>query len=295
MPNKMKYLKTPHERKSAALTTAIAILLLLIFSLVGLKYYDPPIEFGMEVNFGATSQGKGNKALAKPASSPKKVQVAPTPVKAEKTVKKSVSTPKKLLTQREASVPVAEKPKPKPKAPTSQKKVKKQTPEPTPKKEKKPDPVPEPPKPKVDDKTKSVLSNMLNAKKPPTKSKEGEGNDTVSGNKGKITGNPYASSYYTKAGLGGAGQGYGLRGRNLKSNGSVTQECNEEGIVVVRIRVNQNGEVVEAEAGVKGSTNVHPCLLAPAKQTAFLHQWFPDANAPDVQVGFVVVNFKLGE
>jgi len=26
-----------------------------------------------------------------------------------------------------------------------------------------------------------------------------------------------------------------------------------------------------------------------------LHQWFPDADAPSVQVGFVVVNFKLSE
>ena len=46
-------------------------------------------------------------------------------------------------------------------------------------------------------------------------------------------GNPYASSYYSKAGLGGNGAGYGLNGRSLQSNGAVTQECNEEGTVVV--------------------------------------------------------------
>jgi colicin import membrane protein len=46
---------------------------------------------------------------------------------------------------------------------------------------------------------------------------------------------------------------------------------------------------------VKGSTNVHPCLLEPARKTAFLHQWFPDDKAPDSQVGFVVINFKLSE
>ena len=84
-----------------------------------------------------------------------------------------------------------------------------------------------------------------------------------------------------------------MNGRNLESKGSVKPECNEEGKVVVKIIVNKIGNVINAEAGVKGSTNVHPCLLEPAKKTAFLHKWFPDDNAPDSQTGFVVVNFKL--
>ena len=65
--------------------------------------------------------------------------------------------------------------------------------------------------------------------------------------------------------------------------------------MVVRITVDQQGNVVNAEPGVKGSTNVHPCLLTPARKTALLHKWFPDANAPSKQVGFVVINFKLSE
>mgnify|MGYP000365260893 CR=1 FL=1 len=59
--------------------------------------------------------------------------------------------------------------------------------------------------------------------------------------------------------------------------------------------VDKNGSVIAAEAGVKGTTNSHPCLLEPAKKTAFMHKWFSDSNAPSKQVGFVVVNFKLGE
>ena len=86
-----------------------------------------------------------------------------------------------------------------------------------------------------------------------------------------------------------------MNGRNLKNQGSVTQECNQEGVVVVRITVDKSGTVVLAEAGVKGTTNSHPCLLAPAEKTAYLHKWFSDTNAPNKQVGFVVVNFKLGE
>ena len=275
----MKYLETPHEKKSAALTLVIAVLLLLLFSVIGFKYFDPPISYGMEVNFGTSNVGSG-KAPANPSPAqrpqPTPVREEPTPVKP-----KVQKTTPKVLTQEAPSVPVvAEKKKTSPQKP----KPKKTTPQ----------AKPPPPKPTVADKTKSVLSNMLSAKKP-VQSSKGEGNDTAPGDKGQAEGNPYASSYYGKAGLGGSGKGYGLSGRNLQTNGKVTQDCNEEGTVVVRITVNQQGEVVDAEPGVRGSTNVHPCLLAPAKATAFMHKWYPDSNAPDTQIGFVVINFKLSE
>ena len=282
----MKYLKTPHERKSAVLTSIIAALLLLLLSFVGLQYFDPPISYGMEVNFGTSTQGKGKIQPTKAvASQPKPTpqQLKPTPI--EPQAEKAVA---KVLTQKEESIPVVKKvPKkvsPKEETPkkVEPKKIEKKTP-------------PSPPKPTVAASTKSILSNVLNAKKQEGEEKAGEGNDAVAGDKGKTEGNPYANSYYNKAGLGGNGKGFGLNGRNLQSNGAVTQECNEEGIVVVRITVNQQGQVMTAEPGVKGSTNVHPCLLEPAKKTAFLHRWFPDNNAPTIQTGFVVINFKLSE
>ena len=282
----MKFLNTPHERKSALLTAIIAVLLLLIFSLLGLRYFDPPIRYGIEVNFGTSSQGSGK-------VQPKEL-VAPPPLQATKA---SSSPPiekaeTKVLTQKEASIPVVKKEiKTPPKKVSPKKEIpKKEVNKPVEKKT-----PPAPPKPKVDASTKNILSKMLTTKKVEAKNDQGEGNDQVQGDKGKREGNPYASSYYSKAGLGGNGAGYGLNGRSLQSNGAVTQECNEEGTVVVRITVDQQGNVIEAEAGVKGSTNVHPCLLTPARKTALLHKWFPDSNAPSRQVGFVVVNFKLSE
>lgn len=289
MLNSMKYFKTPHEKKSAVLTTIIAVLLLLLFSLVGLKYFDPPISYGMEVNFGTSNQGSGKVQPTKAvASQPKQVQQS-TPKQVPPPTEKSTA---KVLTQKEASIPVVKK-QPK----TTPKKI---TPKKAPPKKKVAQPKvestpPAPPKPKVSDATKNILSNVLNAKKVEGEQQKGEGDDNTPGDKGKVEGNPYASSYYNTAGLGGNGKGYGLNGRNLQSNGAVTQECNEEGTVVVRITVNQQGQVIAAEPGVKGSTNVHPCLLAPAKKTALLHKWFPDANAPSTQIGFVVINFKLSE
>ena len=53
--------------------------------------------------------------------------------------------------------------------------------------------------------------------------------------------------------------------------------------------------MIHAEPGVKGTTNTHPCLLDPAKKTALMHEWYPDSEAPEQQIGFVVIQFKLGE
>ena len=53
----MKILDTLHKKKSAILTAVIGFLILLLFFMLGLTYYDPPVSFGMEVNFGNLSQG----------------------------------------------------------------------------------------------------------------------------------------------------------------------------------------------------------------------------------------------
>lgn len=122
-----------------------------------------------------------------------------------------------------------------------------------------------------------------------------EGDDNRVGDKGQPDGDPYATSYYGSPGSGSGTGGYGLNGRSLVNKGQVQQECNESGRVVVKIIVDRNGKVISAEPGVRGTTNNNPCLLEPAKKTAFMHKWNLDSNAPNQQVGFVVVNFKLGE
>ena len=283
----MKILETPHKKKSAILTAICAAIILLLFFVLGLTYYDPPISYGMEVNFGTLAQGSG-------AVQPERAVVSQPEVVQEKQVQEKqqvtpppVSTPKNtadVLTEKESTIAV-----PKKKQKVEQIQPEKKT------SEKPAESPPEKVIPKVSEATRSVVSNLLKNKKQEGKQAAGEGDDFVQGDKGKIEGNPYASSYYNTAGLGGRGKGYGLNGRNLQSNGKVVQECNQEGTVVVRISVNNQGIVITAEPGVKGSTNTHPCLLEPARRTALLHKWYPDSNAPTEQVGFVVIQFKLGE
>ena len=283
----MKVFDTPHKKKSAGLTLITAFLLIFLFFFLGLSYYDPPVSYGMEVNFGNSINGSGNIQPLKQVTQKKSSSIVNKPKVERKseskpTQKKVVSKAiKPVLKDEKSTIPIINKNEVEKKSTISnQKKEEKLT------KNK---------KPKVTDDTKNLVSNLIKNRKKEDIEKKGEGDDQIFGDKGKKEGNPYSSSYYNKAGLKGIGKGYGLNGRNLKSNGKVIQECNQEGIVVVRITVDKLGNVINAEPGVKGTTNTHPCLLAPAKKTALMHKWYPDSKAPEQQIGFVVIQFKLGE
>ena len=280
----MGFLKTRHEQKSFLITIFMVILLLLLFSFIGLKYIDPPIEYGMEVNLGSNDTGKGLKSANEEVLDPEtdKLNTSKEDINLEKPAI-SKTTPSKVVTQKNSNSEVVDKhskdslitinKKNEPKLVQKDKEVK---------------------KPKVSDVTKSIISNLMNIE---SKSEriQGEGETEGFSDQGKSKGDPYSTMYYGQEGRGGQGVGYGLSGRSLQINGKETQDCNESGTVVVRIVVNKLGEVVSAKPGVKGTTNNDPCLLKPAQNTALMHRWFPDANAPEKQIGFVVIEFKLVE
>ena len=279
---------TPHKKKSAGLTAIIGVVLLLLFFILGLTYYDPPVSYGMEVNFGTLTQGGGNFQPIKSVQTIEQAEEKSTKVeeKEESTPsKESIPEPvKEVITEKESSVSIPEKKeKKKPLKPITENKET----------ELKSEPVKQ--VPKVSEVTKSMVSNLLKNKIQEGDDIQGEGDDLIQGDKGKMVGNPYSSSYYNNLGLASEGKEYGLNGRKLQTNGKVEQECNQEGTVVVRITVNNKGEVIQTEPGVKGSTNTHPCLLEPATKTALLHKWYADTKAPREQIGFVVIKFKLGE
>ena len=283
----MSFLNTPHKKKSAILTAIMAALLGLLFFIVGLTYYDPPVIYVMEVNFGASNQGTGDikseKSITLESS---KAKNEPIVEKVNPDINKEIieETVKEVLTEKNSKVTLPKKEINKKENPPKLKKQKTVKDNPT-----------ENEKPKVSSITKNLVSNLLKNNKQQTTENFGEGDNDFQGDKGNIEGNIYSSSYYKNIGLTGIGKSYGLNGRSLQSNGKVVQDCNQEGTVVVRITVNKNGNVVNAEPGVKGSTNTHPCLLLPAKKTALLHKWYPDEQAPEQQIGFVLIQFKLGE
>ena len=286
----MAFLQTTYEKKSFWTTTFILLGVLLLLFVVGLRYLDPPAENGILIAFGDTNPGSGI-ALAPPTQAITEVTTLPTEANSapdvQEVLKKEAvieSSDQTVLTTEDSEL-VLPKKVPEKKTETLAEEVPVTVPETV--VEKAPDKVNK----QASAATKAALANILGAKEAQG---SGLGNGEKAANQGLSDGSKYANSFYGTPTGDVQGFGFGLAGRSLAAKGSVTPDCNEEGRVVVAITVDRSGKVIAADPGVKGSTNNAPCLLAPAKATAFMYQWAPDAQAPENQIGFVVINFKLG-
>ncbi|NQW37079.1 MAG: energy transducer TonB [Flavobacteriales bacterium] len=271
----MTFLDTTYKKKSAVITSIILVLLILSLFVFGLQYLDPPKEYGIAVNFGTADIGKGDiQTKDIPKTTPTKVKVQQK--KAEPIVEKEVQTKEKILTQDKIDAPVIAKTPVKKKKPLV----------------KKPVPVIKKVVPKPDKSTTDALSKLINGTKNTEKAKTGEGTDNKPGNKGKNDGDLNTKTYYGKGSNGGGGN-YNLGNRKPIFTPKPIYDCNEEGLVVVSIEVDNLGNVINANAGVKGSTNSAPCLLERAKAAALQTTWQPDASAPNKQIGSIIYNFSL--
>ena len=282
----MKFLETKHERNSAKLTALITVILVLLLFVVGAPYIDPPIEYGVAVNFGTTDFGKGDVQPLKPIKSePKEINEPYQPEVSKTEPPKAAEAKEEVLTQDNEEAIAIKKQK---QAEANAKAV-------------------------ADAKAKAEADRIAKEKQEQEEKKRkldaliggvsksegtatgGEGNDNKAGDKGQLDGDPYAASYFGDPGTGSGGVGYGLNGRGKATYQTLKQDCNESGLVIVKIIVNNNGNVIDAEPGYKGTTNTASCLLDPAKKIALSHKWRPDPNAPTKQIGFVKVNFTLGQ
>ncbi|MGY5354900.1 energy transducer TonB [Wenyingzhuangia sp. IMCC45467] len=272
---------TTYQKQSVIITAIIMVLVVFLMFFCGLRYLDPPEEYGVAINFGTSELGSGTPKLNE------SIQSNPTPSQAESITEKveNSAIEEKVITQADVEAPVI-KPKEKkeektvkaPEKKTEEKKVEK------PVEKKEPTPTRE-----IQNALNSLFGN-------PSKGEvvEGEGDDKTQGVKGSTTGDPNSDKYYGNNGSGGDGN-YLLQGRRALSKPIRKPDCNEEGIVVVRIEVDVNGKVISAVPGVKGTTNNSPCLLEPAKKAALATQWNPDGNAPNKQVGLIRYKFILSE
>ncbi len=299
----MPLLDTRHKKKSFTLTTLLLSVLLLLLFYIGLTYLDPPEESGIAINFGTMEFGSGKVQpkekiksepldIPKPSNEAKKVEelIEQEPIE-EEVVEKEAPTEKVVTQESEESIRIKQQKEAKRKADAEAKKAKAEAARKVQEAREA-----EARKKAEEEAQKKKLDALIGGiGKSDGKDSGSEGDDNKSGDKGDPAGNPYATSYYGAPGSGNGTGGYGLNGRSLVSKGKVQQECNEDGRVVVRIVVDKNGNVIKATPGVKGTTNNAPCLLEPARKTAFLHKWNLDAKAPTQQIGFVVVNFKLGQ
>lgn len=307
----MSLFNTIHKRKSFTLTTVLLTALLILFFYIGLSYLDPPIESGISVNFGTTDFGSGNVQPKEPVKSQPQKQPEPTeavtpveeaqPEEAAPSQSAEVETEEVVTQDNEESLVIKQQKEAEAKRKAEAEAEAKRQAEAEAKRkaeaeaEAKRQAEAERIKREQEAKKQSLDALMGGLNSSEGTASGSEGNDNRQGDKGQIDGDPYATSYYGSAGSGTGGTGYGLSGRSLKSSDKFVQQCNEQGTVVVEIEVDRSGNVVKTTPGVKGSTNTAQCLLEAASKTAKSYKWNADSEAPTRQIGFVVVNFKLGE
>lgn len=242
------------------------LLLLLIF--LGLSTPLPlPGEEGVEVNLGFSDQGMGMDQQPEPAPAE---EISPPP--------QTVEEPEEqIITQETEEAPVIEKPKEKEKKPEV-KPVEEVVKEPVPEEK----PVEQP---KVNPKA------LYKGKSTSTEQGGQEGQTGEPGDQGNPNGDPNATNYVGQGGKGN-GPGFDLGGRGAKSLPSPSYNSNDEGDVVVEIFVDRDGLVVNARAGVKGTTINDARLWDVARDAAMRSRFVADPDAPERQRGTITYKFR---
>lgn len=116
------------------------------------------------------------------------------------------------------------------------------------------------------------------------------------GNQGVPTGDPNAGTY----GPGGSGSGnqgtgvsFDLSGRSARSLPKPVYPGDDEGVVIVKVTVDKNGNVTAAEPGARGTTIMDQRFWNEARQAALKARFNVDNNAPAFQQGTISYRFRL--
>ena len=258
----MAILDTIHKKKASLVTLVILIVFVWGIFSFGMQYQDPPVEYGIVINFGTSKEGN---------KKPKNTSVKKLPIqeneeeRLEETVEDIPEEIKndEVLSQTDKDTPTIQKPK--------------EDAEPTPKKPSK--------------NTLKAFDNLLKGDTSDGKP-TGDGDAAQEGVKGDKNGDPASTKYYGNTSKSGD-PNYNLAGREALLKPKEQPNCEEEGIVVVSIEVDKEGKVIRAISGVKGTTNSANCLLKPAREAALKTTWNADPNSPSKQKGTIIYKFSL--
>ena len=257
-----------NKRNGIIGTILFHALLLVAFLFMGLTYrIPPPPEEGISINFGFEEE-EGVQEIQPEDNSLESNLVI------EEVVQESVEIEQEIITQENIETEVIEVPK----------EIKKETPQ---QKE---------PEEKVEEEIIEKVEPVVNKKALYTGSKkkggQSDGNKNKQGNQGSIEGD-INSNKYEGGGIGVDGEAYQLLGRSVAYKAKPIYKVQLEGKVVVDITVDQLGNVINAIAGVKGSTTLNDQLLKRAKEAALKTKFSAKESAPSRQQGKIIYNFRL--
>ena len=134
---------------------------------------------------------------------------------------------------------------------------------------------------------------LYKGRKDTDQTSEGEGITEGDGNQGSITGSPDSDDYSQGPSTGSGGVEFSLSGRNPVNLPKPKYEYQVAGKVVVQIKVNRDGRVTYARAGVKGSNTTDQRLLDAAEEAAKLARFDKKSDAAYEQTGTITYYFIL--
>jgi len=139
--------------------------------------------------------------------------------------------------------------------------------------------------------TLNSLKNNRDQKETTTKSKSED--ETVVLSKGKKTGKGRKSKFSTGFGMGNQKGNFQLGDRSPINTPEPLYDCRDQGVVYVRIIVDDEGRVVLAEPGVKGSTTTSTCLMKRAQEAAYNTTWSAGESQTNKQEGRIIYKFSI--
>ncbi len=254
--------------------------------------FPPPEEEGILINFGTNETGSGQ-VEPKPSEQPKEQESVTQPVSTPEPVKTD-NNKEEVVTQDFDKTAAIEAQKKKEKEVQEELKRKKEQEEIERKKQEEIDRQEKAEEERIrqEEAQKAINDRAKNAfgGKNPAGDNTGEGETGGSGNQGKPDGD-INSSNRTGGPGGGDGVSFSLTGRSHRSLPAPPKIHKSEGKVVVEVTVDQDGNVVSARPGVKGTTLSDESLWKVAKEAALKATFDVNKNAPALQQGTITYYF----
>lgn len=269
----MTYQEENNYPKAIAIATAVMGLLIALSFIWVIESFQPEEEPGMGgmiVNYGTSATGMGDDytSIEEPSQDPNANNKMPDKVTPEQQVVQNSASAvdaKDILTQdNEDAVAVNTKTTKTTTAPTSDAESK--TAQPT------------------------INPNALYKGKKNNGTGQGDGTGNTPGNQGSVNGDPLAPNY----GEGGSGNGNTPIALSKFSNvKTINDNGQQTGKIAVKVRVNNQGRVVSAQAGAKGTTFVDEKLFQVCED-AIMGAIKENPSAADEKRTFIVIfSFKV--